>query len=152
MRIGNRAAVQEQLDVYGGEVMGAIQFAWRIGKYDPTPLWGTIRQMLDWVVRHWHNRDSGLWEVRGGGVRHFVYSKAMMWFALDCGIEIAEEMRLPGDLAGWRRERGMIHEEVLDKDGATHWARSNSLTKTSNSMPRTCASRSSISSRGMTHG
>lgn len=113
VRIGNQAAVQEQLDVYG-EVMGAIQFAWRIGKYDPTPLWGTMRQMLDWVTRHWHDRDSGLWEVRGG-VRHFVYSKAMMWFALDCGIEIAEEMRLPGDIEVWRRERDMIHEEVLNK-------------------------------------
>ncbi|HQC34768.1 MAG TPA: glycoside hydrolase family 15 protein, partial [Methanoculleus sp.] len=101
------------LDVYG-EVMGAIQFAWRIGKYDPTPLWGTMRQMLDWVTRHWHDRDSGLWEVRGG-VRHFVYSKAMMWFALDCGIEIAEGMRLSGDIKTWRRERDLIHEEVLDK-------------------------------------
>ena len=113
VRIGNQAAVQEQLDVYG-EVMGAIQFAWRIGKYDPTPLWGTMRQMLDWVTRHWHDRDSGLWEVRGG-VRHFVYSKAMMWFALDCGIEIAEGMRLSGDIKTWRRERDLIHEEVLDK-------------------------------------
>lgn len=113
VRVGNQAVVQEQLDVYG-EVMGAIQFAWRIGKYDPTPLWGTMRQMLDWVTRHWHDRDSGFWEVRGG-VRHFVYSKAMMWFALDCGIEIAEGMRLPGDLAGWRRERDAIHEEVLDR-------------------------------------
>ena len=113
VRIGNQAAVQEQLDVYG-EVVGAIQFAWRIGKYDPTPLWGTMRQMLDWVTRHWHDRDSGLWEVRGG-VRHFVYSKAMMWFALDCGIEIAEGMRLSGDIKTWRRERDLIHEEVLDK-------------------------------------
>ena len=113
VRIGNQAAVQEQLDVYG-EVMGAIQFAWRIGKYDPTPLWGTMRQMLDWVTRHWHDRDSGLWEVRGG-VRHFVYSKAMMWFALDCGIEIAEGMRLSGDIKTWRRERDLIHEEVLDR-------------------------------------
>ncbi|MBP7144811.1 MAG: glycoside hydrolase family 15 protein [Methanoculleus sp.] len=113
VRIGNQAAVQEQLDVYG-EVMGAIQFAWRIGKYDPTPLWGTMRQMLDWVTRHWHDRDSGLWEVRGG-VRHFVYSKAMMWFALDCGIEIAEGMRLSGDIKTWRRERDLIHEEVFDK-------------------------------------
>ncbi len=113
VRIGNRAAVQEQLDVYG-EVMGAIQFAWRIGKYDPTPLWGTMRQMLDWVTRHWHDRDSGLWEVRGG-VRHFIYSKAMMWFALDCGIEIAEGMHLSGDIKTWRRERDLIHEEVLDR-------------------------------------
>lgn len=113
VRIGNGAAVQEQLDVYG-EVMGAIQFAWRIGKYDPTPLWGTMRQMLDWVTDHWHDRGSGIWEARGG-VRHFVYSKAMMWFALNCGIEIAENMRLSGNVAGWRRERDLIQEEVLDK-------------------------------------
>ncbi len=113
VRIGNRAAVQEQLDVYG-EVMGAIQFAWRIGKYNPTPIWGTVRQMLDWVGDHWHDRDSGLWEVRGG-VRHFVYSKAMLWFALTCGIDIAEGMELPGNVDGWRRERDRIREEVLEK-------------------------------------
>lgn len=113
VRIGNGAAVQEQLDVYG-EVMGAIQFAWRIGKYDPTPIWETVRQMLDWVTDRWHDRGSGIWEVRGG-VRHFVYSKVMMWFALNCGIDIAEGMRLPGNVEDWRRERDLIREEVLDK-------------------------------------
>lgn len=113
VRIGNGAAAQKHLDVYG-EVMGAIQFAWRIGKFDPTPIWETVRQMLDWVADHWRDRGSGIWEVRGG-VRHFVYSKAMTWFALACGIEIAESMRLAGDVDRWRRERGLIREEVLDK-------------------------------------
>jgi GH15 family glucan-1,4-alpha-glucosidase len=113
VRIGNGAADQEQLDVYG-EVMGAIHFAWRIGKYDPTPIWEMIRQMLDWVTDHWRDRDNGIWEVRGG-VRHFVYSKAMMWFALNCGIEIAEDMGLPGDIDDWHRERDLIREEVLEK-------------------------------------
>ncbi len=112
VRIGNGAAVQEQLDVYG-EVMGAIQFAWRIGKYDPTPIWETVQQMLNWVTDHWHDRGSGIWEVRGG-LRHFVYSKAMLWFALNCGIEVAEGMRFSGDVAGWRRERDLIREEVLE--------------------------------------
>ncbi|WP_206633433.1 glycoside hydrolase family 15 protein [Methanoculleus taiwanensis] len=113
VRIGNGAATQKQLDVYG-EVMGAIQFAWRIGKYDPTPIWETVRQMLDWVADHWRDRGSGIWEVRGG-VRHFVYSKAMTWFALTCGIEIAESMQLPGDVDRWRRERDLIREEVFEK-------------------------------------
>lgn len=113
VRIGNNAIGQVQLDVYG-EVLSAIHFAWKAGKYDPSGLWDDIHPMLDWIVEHWQDPDSGIWEVRGGK-RHFVYGKAMLWVALDCGIDIAEALHLPGDCDLWRQERDQIRAEVLEK-------------------------------------
>jgi GH15 family glucan-1,4-alpha-glucosidase len=113
VRIGNNAVGQVQLDVYG-EVLSAVHFAWKAGKYNPTGLWNDIRPMLEWIVEHWQEPDSGIWEVRGGK-RHFVYGKVMLWVALDCGIEIAESLHLPGDCDRWRQERDKIRSEVLNK-------------------------------------
>ncbi len=113
VRIGNMADGQVQFDIYG-EVIGAIHFAWRVGKYDPTEIWPQVQGMLDWVADHWHEPDNGIWEVRGG-LRNFVYSKAMLWFALSLGIEMAEFLDLPGDIERWRHEVGTIKEEIMDK-------------------------------------
>ncbi|MEC4815936.1 MAG: glycoside hydrolase family 15 protein [Scytonema sp. PMC 1069.18] len=113
VRIGNGAATQVQLDVYG-EVLSALHFAWKVGKYDPTSIWTHIRPLLDWVADHWREPGSGIWEVRGG-FRHFVYGKVMLWVALDSGIEMAVRLNLPGDIDRWRREREFIRNEVFEK-------------------------------------
>ncbi len=113
VRIGNQAVEQVQLDVYG-EVLNAIHFAWKAGKYNPIGLWDDIRPMLDWITANWQEPDSGIWEVRGGQ-RHFVYGKAMLSIALDCGIDMAEALHLPGDIDRWRQARDQIRAEVLDK-------------------------------------
>jgi GH15 family glucan-1,4-alpha-glucosidase len=113
VRIGNLASGQVQLDVYG-EVMSALHFAWKAGKYDPTEIWDQIQPLLDWVADRWCEPDSGIWEVRGG-LRHFVYGKVMLWVALDCGIDMAETLNLPGAIARWRVERDKIRAEVFDK-------------------------------------
>lgn len=113
VRIGNNAVGQVQLDVYG-EVLSAIHFAWKAKKYNPAKLWNDIQPMLDWITEHWQDPDSGIWEVRGGK-RHFVYGKAMLWVALDCGIEMAESLNLPGERDRWQQERDRIRAEVLDK-------------------------------------
>jgi GH15 family glucan-1,4-alpha-glucosidase len=113
VRIGNQAAGQLQLDVYG-EVLSALHFAWKAEKYEPSGIWDDIRPMLDWIADHWHRPDSGVWEMRGGQ-RNFVYSKVMAWVALDTGIDMAETLGLAGDTDRWRQERDTIHAEVLDK-------------------------------------
>lgn len=101
------------MDVYG-EVMSALHFAWKAGKYDPSPIWDEVYSMLDWVADHWREPDSGIWEVRGG-VRHFVYGKVMSWLALDSGIDIAQTLHLKGDIERWCQERDNIRAEVLEK-------------------------------------
>jgi GH15 family glucan-1,4-alpha-glucosidase len=64
------------------------------------------------VCAHWHETDSGIWEVRGG-LRHFVYSKVMCWVALDRGIRAAEQLHLEADLPRWRNVRDQIRADIL---------------------------------------
>ncbi len=113
VRIGNNAVGQVQLDVYG-EVLSAIHFAWKAGKYNPIELWDDICPMLDWIVDHWHEPDSGVWEVRGGK-RQFVYGKAMLWVALSGGLDMATSLDLPGNRDRWREAGTQIRAEVLEK-------------------------------------
>lgn len=50
-----------------------------------------------------------------GGLRHFVYGKVVLWLALDCGIHIAQTLKLEGNIVRWRQERDLIRAEVLEK-------------------------------------
>lgn len=113
VRIGNGAANQIQLDVYG-EVLDALHFAWKVGRYDPAAVWKHFRPLVDWVVDNWKRPGSGIWEVRGG-LRNFVYGKVMCWVALDRAIDMAEQLQLPGDLERWRTERERIKATVFER-------------------------------------
>ncbi|GAC1643121.1 MAG: glycoside hydrolase family 15 protein [Herpetosiphon sp.] len=113
VRIGNGAAGQVQLDVYG-EVLDALYFATEAGQYDPVPVWDHFLPLIDWAADHWHEPENGIWEVRGG-TRHFVYGKVMMWVALDRGIKLARRFHLPGNVAHWKTQRAKIRADVLKK-------------------------------------
>ncbi|MEJ7654462.1 MAG: glycoside hydrolase family 15 protein [Chloroflexia bacterium] len=113
VRIGNAASGQVQLDVYG-EVLNALYYAWKVGRYDPASVWERFRPIIDWVAANWRRQGSGVWEVRGG-LRHFVFGKVMCWVALDRGIKLARSCGLEGDVSRWETERDRIREEVLEK-------------------------------------
>jgi GH15 family glucan-1,4-alpha-glucosidase len=113
VRVGNAAANQVQLDVYG-EVLDALYFASEAAGFDPAPVWGRFRPLVDWVAENWRRPGSGIWEVRGG-LRNFVYGKVMMWVALDRGVKLAEGNDLAGDTGHWRRERDELRAEVFKK-------------------------------------
>jgi GH15 family glucan-1,4-alpha-glucosidase len=117
VRIGNGAATQKQLDVFG-EVLDCIHLYRRQGcfeRYNETldgPLWNMMRALVDHVCAHWQETDSGIWEVRGEP-RHFVYSKVMCWVALDRGIRAAEQAHLEADLSHWCLVREQIRADIL---------------------------------------
>ncbi|HEX9131838.1 MAG TPA: glycoside hydrolase family 15 protein [Ktedonobacteraceae bacterium] len=117
VRIGNGAAQQKQLDVFG-EVLDCIHLFRRQGGFErygedlAGPLWDMLRLLVEHVCSHWQEPDSGIWEVRGG-LRHFVYSKVMCWVALDRGIRAAEQLRLEADLPRWRLVRDQIRADIL---------------------------------------
>ena len=117
VRIGNGAALQKQLDVFG-EVLDCIHLYRRQGgfeRYGETlegPLWTMMRTLVDHVCAHWHETDNGIWEVRGG-MRHFVYSKVMCWVALDRGIRAAQHLNLEADLPRWETVREQIRTDIL---------------------------------------
>ncbi|NIM06171.1 MAG: DUF547 domain-containing protein [Armatimonadetes bacterium] len=113
VRIGNAAAEQRQLDIYGELMDAALKLSDYVGKVD-IETWPYLRGVCDYVVEHWRDTDSGIWEVRGGPW-HFVYSKVMCWGALERGIVIAVRYGFPADLRKWQRTMEEIKEEVLEK-------------------------------------
>src|SRR6202166_961901 len=107
VRIGNAAAAQLQLDVFG-EVMDTLHLA-RLSGLPPEPAaWPFQLAMLDWLESIWQDPDDGIWEVRGPR-RHFTHSKVMAWVAFDRGIKDAERDGLDAPLARWRAVRAAIH-------------------------------------------
>jgi len=110
VRVGNAAAGQRQLDVYG-EVMAAMHAARHLGMTPDPWAWRVQRHIVDWLESHWREPDEGIWEVRGPR-RHFTHSKVMAWVAADRAVRAVEESGLDGDVARWRRLRRDIHEEV----------------------------------------
>jgi len=113
VRIGNAAAQQRQLDIYGEVMDAALKLSQYAGKID-VEIWPPLRRICDHVVENWTGKDSGIWEVRSG-TYHFVYSKVMCWVALDRGITIARRYGFPADLEKWERVRFQIKKEVLEK-------------------------------------
>jgi GH15 family glucan-1,4-alpha-glucosidase len=113
VRVGNAAAAQFQLDVYG-EVMDALHTARRLGLPPDVNAWHVERRMVEYVERIWEEPDEGIWEVRGPR-RHFTHSKVMAWVALDRAVKAVERFGLEGPVDRWRTARARIHADVCAK-------------------------------------
>ncbi len=113
VRIGNAAADQLQLDVFG-EVMDALHQA-RVGGLDHSAAgWDLQKALLAHLETIWQQPDESIWEVRAGR-QHFTHSKVMAWVAFDRAIKSAESFGLQGPVERWRAVRADIHAEVCTK-------------------------------------
>jgi len=112
VRIGNAAAGQVQLDVYG-EVLDALYLARRAGLATDASGWALECALVAHLETIWDQPDDGIWEVRGGR-QHFTHSKVMAWVAFDRAVRSAEEFGLEAPLDRWRAVRDRIHDEVCD--------------------------------------
>jgi GH15 family glucan-1,4-alpha-glucosidase len=110
VRIGNGAAAQYQLDVYG-ELMDSLHQARGAGISANPAAWHVQRVLLDFLESGWRQPDDGIWEVRGPR-RHFTHSKVMAWVALDRAVKAVEQFGLTGPVNRWRGLRDEIHAEV----------------------------------------
>ena len=113
VRVGNAAAAQLQLDVYG-EVLDALYQGCKGGLARHDASWDLQRAMLGHLEKIWMQPDKGIWEMRGPP-RHFTYSKVMCWVAFDRAVKMVEGMGLPGPLEKWRELRERIHEDVCSR-------------------------------------
>ncbi len=113
VRIGNGAANQLQLDIYG-ELMDSVYLFNKYGSPISYDLWTQLRRLINWVADNWQKKDEGIWEVRSGQ-QHFVYSKLMCWVALDRGIRLANKRSFPSDKDRWMKERDCIYEEIMER-------------------------------------
>jgi GH15 family glucan-1,4-alpha-glucosidase len=110
VRVGNAAAAQLQLDVYG-EVMGALALARRMELPHTKESWPLQKALTQHLETIWRDPDEGLWEVRGPR-RRFTHSKVMCWVAFDRAASAVEQFGLSGDGKRWRAIADEIHREV----------------------------------------
>jgi len=113
VRIGNAAAQQLQLDVYGY----LLDLAWewhRMGSSPDDDYWRFLLTLIDAAAERWKEKDSGIWEMRGDP-RHFVHSKAMCWVAVDRGLLLAEDCMRRAPISRWEAARDEIKHELETK-------------------------------------
>jgi GH15 family glucan-1,4-alpha-glucosidase len=110
VRVGNGAAGQTQLDVYGEVLDAASSVARSRGGLDRDQA-RRLAGIADHVCETWRQPDSGIWEVRSEP-GHFTQSKMMCAVALDRACTLAEQGVLRGDIERWRREREEIRAFV----------------------------------------
>lgn len=113
VRVGNGAAGQLQLDVYG-EVIEALHLAHMTGLTRNDYAMGLQLKLIEYLEKHWGEPDEGIWEVRGPR-RHFVHSKVMAWVAVDRTIKLIESGDAEGPLERLRELRDDIHRDVCDR-------------------------------------
>ena len=113
VRVGNAAAGQVQLDVYG-EVLDALYVARKAGLAYDERSWSVECAMVRHLETIWDQPDDGIWEVRGGR-RHFTHSKVMAWVAFDRVVRSATEFGLEGPVEHWKQVRDAIHDQVCER-------------------------------------
>jgi GH15 family glucan-1,4-alpha-glucosidase len=113
VRIGNGAADQLQLDIYG-ELIDSVYLHNKFAAPISAATWDDVTRVVDWVCDNWDQADDGIWETRGGR-KHFTYSRLMCWVALERALRIWRYRGLPGDAARWMTERDAIYRQIMDR-------------------------------------
>jgi GH15 family glucan-1,4-alpha-glucosidase len=113
VRVGNGAWNQQQVDVYGELLGAAARLSEQIPRLDEETRW-FLRACADTAAVRWHDRDQGIWEVRGEP-QHFLYSKVMCWVALDRAIALAPQLDCEDRVDEWKHVREEIADAVLEQ-------------------------------------
>jgi pentatricopeptide repeat protein len=113
VRIGNGAADQLQLDIYGEMLDGLFDGA-EHGLPIAHQSWRALTSIIDWVCDNWDQSDEGIWESRGGR-QDYTYGRFQCWVALDRAIRLAERTGRPANLARWAVERDRLYEQIMKR-------------------------------------
>jgi GH15 family glucan-1,4-alpha-glucosidase len=113
VRIGNGAADQLQLDIYG-EAADAIYLADARGIVAGHQGWMKLAELVDWLCEHWDQPDEGIWETRGGR-QNFTYGRFQTWVALDRAIRLAAQRGKPADITRWTATRDAVYRQIMDR-------------------------------------
>jgi GH15 family glucan-1,4-alpha-glucosidase len=110
VRVGNSAAGQLQLDIYG-ELMDSVYLYNKYGQPIGYELWEALGRQLDWLEKNWRQPDDGIWESRGGRRRN-TYSALMTWVAFERATRITRQRGLPGPVSRWREAADAAYHAV----------------------------------------
>ncbi|MFI7298683.1 glycoside hydrolase family 15 protein [Streptomyces sp. NPDC050121] len=113
VRIGNRAATQLQLDIYG-ELMDSVYLCNKYGRPLYHDGWMELTRNLEWLMDHWDQPDEGIWETRSGR-RDYTYSRLMSWVAVERAVRMARQRGLPADLPRWMAVRDTIYNQIMKR-------------------------------------
>jgi GH15 family glucan-1,4-alpha-glucosidase len=113
VRIGNGAAGQLQLDIYG-EMMDAAYLGDTYGLQVYHEGWKKVSRLMDWLCDHWDQPDEGIWEIRGGR-KDFTYGRFQCWVAFDRAIRMATHRAVPANVARWTTARDAIYNQIMER-------------------------------------
>ncbi len=111
VRVGNAAADQLQLDIYGA-LVDSIYLYDKWGKSISSDHWDAVCALVGWVCEHWEQPDEGVWETRGGR-KKFLYSRLMCWVAIERAMRLALHRGLPANLVRWAQARDKIYRRIM---------------------------------------
>jgi GH15 family glucan-1,4-alpha-glucosidase len=111
VRVGNVAATQLQLDIYG-DLVDSVYLYNKFGQPISHEDWDELNRIVDWVCAHWDQADEGIWETRAGR-RRFTSSRLQCWVAVERAIRVARQRGLPADVPLWLRERDHIYRRIM---------------------------------------
>ncbi|MGW5364073.1 glycoside hydrolase family 15 protein [Actinopolymorpha pittospori] len=111
VRIGNAAADQLQLDIYG-EALDSLYLADTHDLRMSHKAWRNASDVVEWLCDHWDQPDDGIWETRGGR-QNFVYGRLMSWVAFDRAIRLAQGSGRPANISRWTEMRDKVYDQIM---------------------------------------
>lgn len=113
VRIGNAAADQVQLDIYG-EMLDSFFHAQHKMKRHTEQNFRVLAQLIEHLEKIWQDPDEGIWETRGGP-QQFTYSKLMAWVAFDRGVLLSEQLHYDAPVERWKAARDTLRQQICEK-------------------------------------
>ncbi|MDE1157840.1 MAG: glycoside hydrolase family 15 protein [Neorhizobium sp.] len=110
VRVGNNAAEQVQLDIYG-ELLDSIYISNKYGEAISHANWRSVRRVVDHVCDVWQDKDAGIWEIRSEPQEH-LHSRLMCWVAVDRALRLAQKRSLAAPFGRWIEVRNAITEDI----------------------------------------
>jgi GH15 family glucan-1,4-alpha-glucosidase len=113
VRVGNAAAGQRQLDIYG-EALDCLHRADANDLQVSHEGWDQTARIVDWLCTHWDRPDDGIWETRSGR-QDFTYGRLMSWVAFDRAIRLGSRRGRPADVARWAAARDAVYRQLIER-------------------------------------
>jgi len=113
VRIGNAAAGQVQLDIYGEMLDSFYHAQSSMGRHSDDDF-RVLVLLLKHLEEIWRDPDEGIWETRGGP-QQFTYSKMMAWVAFDRAVLLADQLQSRAPVEKWKAIRDELHREICAK-------------------------------------